>query len=60
MGLSLRVIAPRGGQKVGGDFLFTIFEGLPFFSKIFKFRILKSFKKKSSIAQYCAIDLLDL
>ena len=56
MGLSLRVIAPRGFPKVGGGDL-----SLPFFVRdFFVVEILKSFNKKYSIAQYCAIDLLDL
>ena len=62
MGLSLRVIAPRGGfNKLGGGGIsvYHFFKGF-FFSTFFKFQILKSFNKKYSIAQYCAIYVLDL
>ena len=65
MGLSLRVIDPRGFSVKkkdwgGGFFVYNFFKGFLFFSKFFKSLILKSFMKKSSIARYCAVNLLDL
>ena len=53
-GYSLKGVSINGGGEFVNNFLRDFF----FFSKFFKFQILKIFKKKSSIAQYCAIDLL--